>query len=181
MSVENKIIPVFMPIDSAPKGTSVFDTRQISHAVGTLPDQHLQNLHKITVSPHANPNDAKWQSEYGDPDFYSAAVANIEVGVIAFPWKGWTDIPQGYVDSTLTHETAHQVSQSLWRQLDSKAEWARAVASDARAPSDYAKNNLSEDFAESANMYRSSKGTPCEATGRNLYPARYRYFDSIMK
>lgn len=181
VSVENRSIPIFMPVDPIPKGASVFDTRQILHAIGTLPDQHLQNLHKITVSPHANPRDAQWRIEYGDPDFYSVAVANIEIGVVAFPWKGWTGIPQRYVDSTLTHETAHQISQSLWRQSDRKAEWARAVASDARTPSLYAKNNLSEDFAESANMYRSSKGTPCEAAGRNLYPARYRYFDSIMK
>ncbi|WP_157651510.1 hypothetical protein [Burkholderia ubonensis] len=35
--------------------------------------------------------------------------------------------------------------------------------------------------AKSANMYWSSKGTPCEQEGRKRYPARYEYFDKIAK
>ncbi|WP_299706128.1 hypothetical protein [Caballeronia sp.] len=40
---------------------------------------------------------------------------------------------------------------------------------------------MTEDFAESANMYWSSKGTACEAEGRKRYRARYEYFDRIAK
>ncbi|WP_157381486.1 hypothetical protein [Burkholderia ubonensis] len=35
--------------------------------------------------------------------------------------------------------------------------------------------------AESANMYWSSKGTPCEQERRKRYPARYEHFDKIAK
>lgn len=80
----------------------------------------------------------------------------------------------------MTHETGHQISEALWKEDPTKEQaWLQAIAQDAQAPSQYAQQNPTEDFAETANMYRSSKGTPCEVEGRKRYPARYEYFDSI--
>jgi hypothetical protein len=93
-----------------------------------------------------------------------------------------TAIPQRYIDSTMLHETGHQVSEVLWKKDPAmQRSYEDAIASDVQAPSVYARSNTNEDFAESANMYWSSKGTPCEAEGRRRYPARYRYFDSISR
>ncbi|MBN3728669.1 PAAR domain-containing protein [Burkholderia sp. Ac-20379] len=180
-SIAGRHIDVYISEQRPPEGTSVFSIEQIAHALGTLPAAHLENLTKIMVSPRGNPDDAYWQANYGIPDFYSAASASIEEGVTTYPWKAWPNIPQRYVDSTMTHETGHQIGQALWSDPAKKVEWERAVASDPQAPSEYAKHNLFEDFAESANLYRSSKGSPCEAEGRKRYPARYRYFDAFMK
>jgi hypothetical protein len=80
----------------------------------------------------------------------------------------------------MLHETGHQMSEALWHEKPAmKLAYENAIAHDGQAPSRYAEQNINEDFAESANMYWSSKGTPCEAEGRRRYPARYRYFDSI--
>jgi hypothetical protein len=85
-----------------------------------------------------------------------------------------------YIDSTMVHETAHQVSEALWSADSGMRDAYRdAASSDGQSPSLYAQKNLNKDFAESANMYWTSKGTPCEEQGRTRYPARYRYFDSI--
>ncbi|MDB5832552.1 MAG: Rhs element Vgr family protein [Caballeronia sp.] len=72
-------------------------------------------------------------------------------------------------------------SEALWSDPANKQDWRDAIASDGQAPSEYARNNMTEDFAESANMYWSSKGTACEAEGRKRYRARYEYFDRIAK
>lgn len=180
-SIAGRHVAVYVSRRAPPEGTRVFSVDQIAHALKTLPDAHLTNLTKITISPQSNPDDAYWRSSYGSPDFYSAASASIEEGVTIYPWKGWTSIPQRYIDSTMTHETGHQIGQALWSDPAMKVEWERAVTSDPQSPSTYARHNLVEDFAESANMYRSSKGTSCELEGRKRYRARYRYFDAIMK
>ncbi|MGS1035614.1 PAAR domain-containing protein [Burkholderia glumae] len=179
--VDGRNIPVYVSNQAPPKGTAVFNEKQIAHALGTLPDEHLEHLHKVTIDPVANPDDAVWKAQYNDPSFYSGATASIKKGVTAYPWKEWFTVPQQYVDSTITHETGHQISEALWADPLQKKAWEDAIASDGQAPSEYARNNSTEDFAETANMYRSSKGTPCEAEGRKRYPARYRYFDSITK
>lgn len=180
--IEGHNIPIYVSKQAPPDGTALFNEKHVAAALATLPNEHLAHLDKVTINPVTNPDDANWQQLYHDPTFYSAATANIHDGVTVYPWKKWTAIPQRYVDSTVTHETAHQISEALWQRDPSmEVTWQKAIASDSRAPSEYARQNPTEDFAETANMYRSSRGTPCEAEGRKRYPARYRYFDAIMK
>jgi type VI secretion system secreted protein VgrG len=81
----------------------------------------------------------------------------------------------------MTHETGHLWSETLWKDAASRQSYLDAIAKDGKPPSAYGANNPTEDFAESANMYWSSKGTPCEQEGRKRYPARYDYFDKIAK
>jgi hypothetical protein len=176
-TVSGHPVSIFVSTRPPAAGYGVPDGKQIARALETVPREQYKNLEKISVS--AEPQDAVWQRIYGNPSFSSAATANISQGVAFYPWKGFSTIPQQYVDSTMLHETGHLWSESLWRDPARKQAWLDAVTDDAHAPSQYALNNMTEDFAESANMYWSSKGTPCEVEGRKRYPSRYAYFDKI--
>ncbi|CAB3788192.1 hypothetical protein LMG28688_02638 [Paraburkholderia caffeinitolerans] len=180
-TVDGHSLDIYTPVHGPADGFSVPDGTAIAKSLETIPSRQLQNLSNVSVNPEANPQDALWQKIYNKPDFLSAATASINQGIAFYPWRGWTTIPQQYIDSTMLHETGHLWSEALWADQTKKQQWLDAIASDGRAPSDYARSNANEDFAETSNMYWSSKGTPCEAEGRKRYPARYAYFDSITK
>ncbi|GAB7522129.1 hypothetical protein [Paraburkholderia sp. 2C] len=180
-TVNGRPISIIVPTRRPAPGYGVPDGKQIARALETVPREQCKDLDRISVSAEANPQDAVWQKIYKNPSFASAATASISQGVAFYPWKGFSTIPQQYVDSTMLHETGHLWSESLWKDSAQKQAWLDAVTNDVHAPSRYAMNNMNEDFAESANMYWSSKGTPCEVEGRKRYPARYAYFDKISK
>jgi hypothetical protein len=164
-------------------GSPMVRETQLAKALEKLPLRNLENIGQITTNAGPNPEDAIWQRDYGQPDFSSAATASLKQGVAFYPWSAWKgrgEIPQRYIDSTMFHETGHQVSETLWKDPVMKQRFEEAIAGDGQAPSQYAQRNANEDFAESGNMYWSSKGTPCEAEGRKRYPARFNYFDSIV-
>ncbi|SAL63246.1 PAAR repeat-containing protein [Caballeronia humi] len=183
--VGSKTIPIYVPMQSPENGAPMIGQTQLAKALEVLSPQHLENLERITTNASPNPDDLRWQQRYGDASFSSAATADLKQGVAFFPWQAWkgqSSIPQQYIDSTMLHETGHQMSEALWHEKPAmKLAYETAIAGDGQAPSRYARQNVNEDFAESANMYWSSKGTPCEAEGRRRYPARYGYFDSIAK
>lgn len=146
------------------------------------PPPHLATINRISANALPNVKDPEWQEEYHDPNFYSGATASIEQGVAFYPWKNWADIPQRYIDSTMIHETGHQFRKQLWTSSPQlEKEYREVIAKDGHAPSEYARKNANEDFSETANMYWSSKGTPCEEAGRERYPERYKYFDKITR
>ncbi|SAL54482.1 PAAR repeat-containing protein [Caballeronia choica] len=182
-TVGGKTVPIYVPTRTPADGAPMIGQTQLAEALEALPPRHLENIGRITTNASPNPDDIHWQQRYDDASFSSAATADIKQGVAFFPWKAWkgqSSIPQQYIDSTMLHETGHQMSEALWHEKPAmKLAYENAIAHDGQAPSRYAEQNINEDFAESANMYWSSKGTPCEAEGRRRYPARYRYFDSI--
>lgn len=182
--VGGKEIPIFVPTRPPADGLPMIGERQLAKALEKLPPQNLENIGQITTNASANPEDAIWRRDYGQADFSSAATASLKQGVAFYPWAAWKgqgEIPQRYIDSTMLHETGHQVSEALWKNPAMKQRFEDAISSDGQAPSQYARRNANEDFAESGNMYWSSKGTPCEAEGRKRYPARFAYFDSVSK
>jgi type VI secretion system secreted protein VgrG len=65
----------------------------------------------------------------------------------------------------MLHETGHLWSEALWSDPANKQDWRDAIESDGQAPSEYARNNMTEDFAESANMYWSAKGRHARRKG----------------
>lgn len=180
-TVNGRPVSIYVPAQNPAQGYGIPSQKEIAKALETVPRQQYQDLEKISLNALPNPRDTLWREEYGDSSFSSAATANIEQGVAFFPWKDWSTFPQRFVDSTMLHETGHLWSETLWSDPVKKQEWRDAMASDRQAPSKYAQNNMTEDFAESANMYWSSKGTPCETEGRKRYPARYEYFDRIAR
>lgn len=182
VSIGDKQIPIYVPTRPVADGLPMVREIQLAKALEKLPPRNLENIGQITTNAGPNPEDAIWQRDYGQPDFSSAATASLKQGVAFYPWSAWKgrgEIPQRYIDSTMLHETGPQVSETLWKDPVMKRRFEDAIASDGQAPSQYARRNANEDFAESGNMYWSSKGTPCEAEGRKRYPARFNYFDSI--
>lgn len=180
-TVNGHPVSIYVPAKSPVGGYGIPGAKEITKALETVPSQQYKDLQKISVNPEPNSQDAIWQKKYNDPTFFSAATGSIDQGVAFYPWKGWSTFPQRYVDSTMLHETGHLWSEDLWKDPAKKQDWLDAMKSDGKVPSQYAQNNLNEDFAESANMYWSSSGTPCEAEGRRRYPARYTYFDEISR
>lgn len=176
-TVNGRAVDIFETVSNAPAGYALPSGTKVVKALETLAPKQYEHLSKVSVNPKPNPKDADWREECRDANFSSAATANVAQGVAFFPWKDWRENPQAYVDSTMSHETGHLWSQTLWEDVTKKEEWVEAMAQDGKAPSDYARRNEKEDFAESVNMYFSSLGSPCEARGRENYPARYRYLD----
>ncbi|WP_082508434.1 PAAR domain-containing protein [Burkholderia sp. Leaf177] len=178
-TVNGRPVNIYMPAQTPLPGYGVPSQKEIAKALETIPPQQYKDLERVSINPVANAQDAIWQKKFNDPTFSSAATASIDQGIAFYPWKDVSTFPQEYVDSTMLHETGHLWSQALWSDPTQKQGWQDAITSDGQPPSRYAQNNMTEDFAESANMYWSSKGTSCEAEGRKRYPARYRYFDKI--
>ncbi|SAL67967.1 hypothetical protein AWB69_07910 [Caballeronia udeis] len=180
-TVNGRPVNIYVPAQAPKQGYGVPGQQEIAKALEAVPPQQYKDLKRVSINPVANLQDAIWQRKYNDPEFSSGATASIDQGVAFYPWKGVSTFPQRYIDSTMLHETGHLWSEGLWSDPEKKREWQDAVASDRQAPSQYAQKNVTEDFAESANMYWSSKGTPCETEGRDRYPARFTYFDKISR
>lgn len=174
-------VSIFTPHRSPAVGSAMVDENTMAKALETIPPQQYEHLHSVAVNSSPYSEDAYWKNEYDNPAFYSGANASIDKGINFYPWNGWAEISQQYVDSTMLHESGHLWTEAHWKDPSLKQGWLDAMESDGQAPSQYARSNANEDFAESANMYWSSKGTPCEAEGRKRYPARYRYFDLNVK
>lgn len=116
--------------------------------------------------------------------------------------------PNDIARSTLIHEAGHTFMNALFifrleEHPDSEGFWSQlrknnltteemaqhlmfdyqtAIKLDTpqRVPSQYARMNMSEDFAESTLMYFVSKGTPCEDVFKKLYPHRYQFFYKLI-
>jgi hypothetical protein len=86
------------------------------------------------------------------------------------------------IAGTLLHETGHVLSMRQFGDDNAAPGWNRwrdAAASDGLRPSQYAKNNLDEDFAESMALYGLVKGTPEEASVRAMLPGRFSVLDEL--
>lgn len=71
-------------------------------------------------------------------------------------------------------------SKSIWPNDAAWQPWQNAMKADGRSPSTYADSSKDEDFSESLVMYQLSKGTPCEAPAKVLYPHRYAMLDNLL-
>ena len=77
---------------------------------------------------------------------------------------------------TSATQTARQ-----WGRRRANRRAVEAMKKDGQSPSTYSDNAATEDFSESLVMYSLSKGTPCEAMARTLFPNRYAALDKLMK
>lgn len=152
--------------------------KQIAKALGTVPSKQLDKIDTIELNNQRNPDDSKHAVQYHDPNFYSAASGS--PGNLTF-YPTEDDWDQSDCDSTAIHEGGHAYSGELWRNQALKDAWEAAIAGDLQAPSKYCLKATVEDFAESLVMYTLSKGTPCEATARAMFPRRYAELDRLMK
>ena len=164
-----------MPADpAARKGSPT--VAQIGKALGTVSDEQLARTQHVTVSPNRNPDDSTWEAEYGRPGFRSAATAG-DNNITFYPIEPSRD--DAAIEQEVSHETGHLYSQALWKDPATKARWEAAMVADRWSASQYADASIEEDFAESCTMYSLSKGTPCEATARRIFPSRYAELDCL--
>jgi uncharacterized Zn-binding protein involved in type VI secretion len=159
-----------------PKGKNIPTAEQLVASMGTVPPSQLDQIPEVVASPNPNPDDAYWAKQYKIPNFSSAATGGSSALTFYPTTNAWT---QEFTDSTMIHEGGHTYSGKLWSDDAKKKAWEKAISDDKRAPSKYAGSSSSEDFSESLVMYSLSKGTPCEATAKKLYPSRYKALDDL--
>lgn len=162
--------------DSAPnelRGNLPVDMNQILQALAVIPLQHIRQIVSIDINPGPSPDALVLRD--GTMTSSAATGGNGHLSFFPLAYK----IAQEQFNHLLTHETGHFWQELLWQDDMKKNNYIDAIASDNAWPSRYAMENEYEDFAESSDMYWTSKGTPCEAEGRRRYPARYAYFDLI--
>jgi hypothetical protein len=177
VTIDGRDVEVIRPKNSvSPKNLP--STDQIAKSLGAVPSKQLDNVNTVELSNQPNPDDAYWAKEYKDPNFYSAATGG-PGGVTFYPKD--TPWDQAFCDSTAIHEGGHAYSGELWKDKKLEDGWKKAIAADKQSPSTYADNAPTEDFSESLVMYSLSKGTPCEATARALYPNRYAELERLLK
>jgi hypothetical protein len=173
VNVRGKWVTVVVPADT--RGKDLPTVQQIANGLGGISDEQLRETNRVVLSPNRNPEDAAWEKEYGIPGFRSAAVAG-DHEITFFPGSNGGS---ANVDATMIHEAGHLYAEKLWKDPANEAAWEKAMADDGRSTSTYADASSAEDFAEACVMYALSKGTPCEATARKLFPNRYKELDRL--
>jgi uncharacterized Zn-binding protein involved in type VI secretion len=175
VTIRGRTIAVVMPADPAAR-KRLPTVEQIGSALATVSDEQLAGVQEIVLSPNRNPDDPYFADKYNDPNFRSAANAGDNV-ITFFPQDN--PIDNEWADAHMTHETGHIYAEALWKDPAVKARWEAAMSADHWSPSGYADAATEEDFAESCVMYSMSKGTPCEATARRIFPGRYAELDRL--
>ena len=150
---------------------------QAAQSLATLNDVQRAKTNTVVLSPYPNPDDEEWKKTHHDPNHTSAASASN--GLIHFYPAGGGD--QSQCDDYMQHEAAHNCDYELyWADPANKEAWQKAIDNDKRAVSAYAEKSIEEDFAETMRVYNLTKGTPCEAKGRERFPARYAELDRLV-
>jgi len=176
VDVKGHKVKVITPKNPPANGKKLPTADEITKSLGAVPDDQLNSIQTVVDSPNPNPSDAYWAQQYNTPNFSSAATGGNKT-VTFYPQDSFS---QPFTDSTMIHEGGHAYSQDLWNDAAKKQAWQNAINSDQpNSPSKYADNSIGEDFSESLVMYSLSKGTPCEATAKKLYPNRYKLLDSM--
>jgi hypothetical protein len=178
IDVKGKIISIITPVcgTDAAKAEYLEDAKKLTKALGALNKPLLENLDTVVINDAPNPRDSYWQTQFGDPTFTSGATGGTD-RIDFYPSVAGSD--QKFFDSTMIHESSHVLHKDIITNVDPdfNTKWDTAMIADGKSVSDYADNNLTEDFAESSTAYRISKNTPCEDKFKSLYPERYKLLE----
>jgi hypothetical protein len=182
VAVGSKTVPV--RIGALPEGSPLIQAtiQDIAKALATVPAESLEFVKGVDVDPGQNPDDAYWATTYNTPGFRSYMVSGPDGRISVFPQD--ESIPQEYVDSSLIHETGHVFSLGTWGTTHDSEGWKRwgaAADNDDSHVSNYARDSIDEDFAETVTLYAEVKGTPEEANARKLYSNRFDIIDELIK
>jgi hypothetical protein len=165
VTVRGHHVKVIVPVN-VPGGAWVPSADMVAQSLGTLSDKQLDQIQTVIVEPAPDPN---------SPNAIADSV-NDEPEIHFFPRA--EAHPQGDVDWAIMHEAAHRFEASLG--ADFPGVWHEIMEQDLRSPSTYGNKTEAEDFAESVLLYAMTIGTPCEATARALFPARFRLLDKLL-
>ena len=160
-------ITVVRPTPDRTNGTNLPSVEQLAEALRAIPAEQRAATRTVTLSPTAAPGATRTgetiAGEAGDGE------------IILYPVKERQT--QEDFDNRVTHESGHNYAQKVWDGPEGVSDWLAAVNADDRRPSPYAAGD-GEDFPEFLVLYNTAKGTPCEATAKQIYPNRWKKMQS---
>lgn len=186
-TAETQSVPIFSPKTFTPPapGRVLPSVADMAKVVAELPMQSRAAIKRVDLNPAPNPDDAIWQADPNYNPTGATFVSHMSAGadgiVKIYPSAANADLKE--IETSLTHETGHTVSNSAWGNVESDPKWDRwkqARTADGIAVSKYGKSSNREDFAESWLLFTTAYGTPLEAEIRTLIPNRCTIMDEFM-
>jgi hypothetical protein len=164
IQIDRQTISVIRPTQADAAGKNLPTTVQVAEALRAIPTRQRAHTTTIIVSPKTHPNSTRTSTIAGE-----AGAGEITL----FPVSSAQS--QNDFDNRFTHESGHNYQGRLWASGAGAAvqAWGAAATADNRLPSPYAGKNTGDDFCEFNILYNTARGTPCEATARQLYPNRW--------
>ena len=162
ITIDGKAIAVIRPTDADAAGKNLPSTAQLAEALRAIPAGQRARTAKVILSPRPHPESTP-----------SATIAGEAGGgeITLFPVN--KSQSQNDFDNRLMHESGHNYQGTLWNSGAAVGEWQTAATADHNLPSPYAGANTGDDFSEFGVLYNTARGTPCEASARQLYPNRW--------
>lgn len=167
------------------KGYHNHTVQKAAESASYLPKSNRSAINTILLNVVVNPDDAHWAVEYKTPDFHSYMTAGKSGIVTIYPNAEAKPLPSdNYMRGTMIHETGHTWSYKTWG-TDTKAgkwvDWKQAMDKDKVSVSGYAMASISEDVAETIQVYSSTQGSPKFAEYRQIVPNRFQILDTEYK
>ncbi len=146
----------------------------LAYAIASLPREVRALVQQVNLNPNVD------KGLFGDRRSVGGTYEWGQSGryINIFPTANWSF---GAVKAALIHEAGHAwTHQQGWLNFFSstQSEWEKALAADAVAASQYARENVYEDAAETFALYFATRGTPAHATYRRLMPNRFAILDA---
>jgi len=163
IQIDRITIRVVRPVEADARGKNLPTTQELGEALRAIPARQLQHTSRVVLSPRPHPDSTATQTVAGD-----AGGGEITL----YPVNSTQT--QNDFDNRVMHESGHNYQGSLWQSAQGVQEWRDAANQDSRLPSAYAGGTTGDDFCEFGILYNTTKGTPCEASARQLYPSRWR-------
>lgn len=171
----------------APKAPEVgyhyHTVQQTADAASYLPKGARAVISTILLNVLENPDDSYWAVEYKQPDFHSYMTAGAAGVVTIYPDK--KALPNdNYMRGTMIHETGHTWSYKTWGTDTAKGKWVdwkSAMDKDKVSVSGYAMASISEDVAETIQVYVSTQGTAKNDEYKQIVPNRFAILDKEYK
>lgn len=162
ITIDGKTISVIRPTDADAAGKNLPSTAQLAEALRAVPASQRARTTKVILSPRPHPESTP-----------SATIAGEAGGgeITLFPVN--KSQSQNDFDNRVMHESGHNYQGTLWNSGAAVGEWQIAATADHSLPSPYAGANTGDDFCEFGILHNTARGTPCEASARQLYPNRW--------
>lgn len=119
----------------------------LSFGKDPLPHELARHTENVYMSTQANKADKHWQITYNNPDFRSGATGG-DGDIVTYNTNRFTK-------HNVSHEMGHNLAKARYGGVDPRygGDYANAIRSGEKAPSDYGKMNDAEDFAEGVKGY----------------------------
>jgi hypothetical protein len=170
---------------SPKKGLHNHTVKQTAESASYVAKAARSVVKTILLNANTNPDDPHWAVEYKTPDFHSYMTAGVAGVVTIYPDKKAKALPtQDYMRGTMVHESGHTWSYKNWGTDTAKGkwlEWKKAMTKDKVSVSDYATKSISEDVAETIQIYVTTQGSKRWEEYKGMVPARFAILEREYK